>query len=347
MTDAHPLRLGIAYDFRLPPGAGFSHADLYAETLEQIRFADQLGYDMVWLSEHHFVPDGYLPSFQPVAGAIAACTSRIRISTDVALAPFHHPIRLAEDMAVLDQLSGGRMELGLGMGYAVHEFNAFGMNRKNRVSLTEEAIEILRQAWSDDAVNFSGKRYQLSNVNVYPKPVQQGGIPLWIAAQSTPGAERAARMGLNFLPQGSRGLVLDPWHRALADHGRNAQQFRVGIMRSWLVTDDRERDWPPIKAGEVYRAKMYRDWNHEAGDNFEAWESDDRIPQTWVIGNEDHLVAELSAFLLEYGITDLVTYVAPPGVRPSAHNESLERFAKNVMPQLRAAVNSARSITNY
>src|SRR5262245_18910810 len=152
---AHTLRFGVAYDFRNPPDSGIPNPKLYAQVLEQVAFADRLGFDLVWLTEHHFVDDAYLPSFAVVAGAIAARTSRIRISTDIALAPFHHPLRLAEDLAVLDNLSGGRMELGLGLAYAPHEFRAFGIPRAQRVSRSEEAIQILRQAWSGEPVRFS------------------------------------------------------------------------------------------------------------------------------------------------------------------------------------------------
>ena len=128
MSDTKPaLRFGVAHDFRCPPGSDYTMADVYAQTMEQIALVDRLGLDLVWFSEHHFVDDGYLPNFVPVAAAAAAITSRIRIGTNIALAPFAHPLRLAEDMGILDQLSGGRMELGLGLGYAPHEFAAFGM----------------------------------------------------------------------------------------------------------------------------------------------------------------------------------------------------------------------------
>lgn len=331
-----PLRLGVVYDFRRRPDSDFSTPELYAEVLEQVAFLDRLGYDQVWLTEHHFVEDGYLPSFVPVAGAIAARTERIRISTDIALLPFHNPIRLAEDLAVLDNLSGGRIELGAGMGYIDEEFRAFGIPRPQRVSRTEEAIEVLRQAWSDEPVNFAGKRYTFSGVQVYPKPVQEGGIPLWMAAQSEAGARRAARFGTHFLPQGPRPEVLDPWRQAVRDAGDDPGRYRVGIIRPWLVTDDPERDWPPVKAGEVYRAKLYREWIAASGDDASGWQHADRIPQTWIVGDPAHCVDEISRFIETYGITDIVTWVGSPGIRPSAMNESLERFANEVMPALRA-----------
>ena len=128
------LRIGVAYDFRNPPDSGRTDQQLYAEILEQVQWLDGLGADLAWFTEHHFVEDGYLPSWVPVAGAMASVTSRMRFGTDICLMPFNHPIRLAEDLAVLDNLSGGRVELGLGMGYAPHEFRGFGFPVSRRVS---------------------------------------------------------------------------------------------------------------------------------------------------------------------------------------------------------------------
>ena len=331
-----PLRFGVAYDFRNPPGFDdLSNARLYAEILEQAAFVDSLGFDLIWLTEHHFVDDGYLPSFTAAAGAIAARTARVRISTDVALIPFHHPLRLAEDMAVLDNLSGGRMELGVGMGYAVHEFAAFGILRAQRVSRTEEAVQVLQQAWSPEPVRFKGKRFAFDGVGVFPKPVQAGGIPLWMAAQSTGGAERAAAFGLNLLPQGTRATTIDPWRTGLQARGRRPSDFRVGMLRSWFVTDDPEREWAALKPSEVYRMTRYSQWALEAGDPVTEFRDPARIPQRWIIGDAAHCVAEISAFIAEYGITDLVTWASPPGMRPARMNQNLEKFARQVMPKLK------------
>ena len=121
------MRFGVAYDFRNPPDSGIDNPSLYAAILDQVAWLDGLGLDLAWFTEHHFVDDGYLPSWVPIAGAMAARTKRIRFNTDICLLPFNHPIRLAEDLAVLDNLSNGRVEIGCGMGYAPHEFRGFGM----------------------------------------------------------------------------------------------------------------------------------------------------------------------------------------------------------------------------
>src|SRR5947199_104603 len=130
-----PLRVGTVYDFRNTPQSGMDTPSLYAAIMDQVVMLDGLGLDLVWFTEHHFLDDGYLPSWVPMAGAFAARTKRVRLSSDVCLLPFNHPVRLAEDLAVLDNISNGRIEIGVGMGHAPHEFRGFGLPVLRPVSL--------------------------------------------------------------------------------------------------------------------------------------------------------------------------------------------------------------------
>ena len=329
-----PLRFGVMYDCRHVPGGDMTMTDVYAATIEQAVLADELGFDHVWFTEHHFLKDGYLPAFQPLAGAIAARTKQIRISNDIALLPLYHPIRLAEELAVLDQISNGRMEFGIGMGYVPKEFDAFGVPLRNRVSMTDEAIEILRLAWGEGPFSFRGKRYNLSNIDVHPKPVQPGGPPLWIAAMKEPGALRAARFGTNLLPQGRREEVLDPWRDAVNAKGEDPDDYRVGIIRSVYVTDDRERDWPKIREAERFRMGVYGSFMAETPDEY-GWGSSDGIPQNVIVGDATQVTQEISEFINTYGITDIATSGLPPGIEPEFMAANLERLASEVIPNLR------------
>ena len=331
------LRIGVCYDFRNPPDSGRSHAALYAEVMEQVRWLDKLGSDLVWFTEHHFIEDGYLPSWIPVASAMAAVTSHVRFGTDICLAPFNHPVRLAEDMAVLDNLSGGRVEVGLGMGYAPHEFRGFGLPVSRRVSLMNEAIEVLQACFTGERFSYSGKRYQLDGVQITPGFVQEGGPPLWVAAMSELGALRAAKYDTNFLPQGLRHRSFDPWVDALRADGRDPATKRIGIIRSILVTDDRDADWPVIRAAERYRMALYRRFFEESGEGF--GESGEPVPQTWIVGNVAQCVEQLKAFILEFGMTDIVTMAVPPGLSAEQMSPSLERLFRDVVPALRRELN--------
>jgi alkanesulfonate monooxygenase SsuD/methylene tetrahydromethanopterin reductase-like flavin-dependent oxidoreductase (luciferase family) len=333
-----PVRFGVAHDFRCPPGSDFTLQDVYAQTIEQVALLDRLGLDQVWFSEHHFVPDGYLPSFAPVAGAVAAVTTSMRISTNIAIVPFSHPIRLAEDLAVLDQLSGGRMEFGAGLGYAPHEFKAFGFPVAHRVSRTEECLEILRLAWSGEPFSYHGKRYDFDDVRVTPDPVQPGGPPLWLAVSSGPSVGRAVRFGTNILPQGPVSL-LDAWREKTTASGADPAAKRVGIIRSFLVTDDPERDWPPLRAAERYRMAVYGSFFEAAGlGNSGTFNELERITQRVFVGDVAACVTELTAFIQRYGLTDVVTWGSAPGLPPAALTPSMERFAAEVVPQVRAAL---------
>ena len=332
---APALRFGVMYDFRNPPDSGLSMPDLYARVLEQVTLVERLGYDVVWFTEHHFVEDGYLPSWIPVAGAVLGRTQRLRVCTDIALLPFYHAVRLAEDLAVLDNLSWGRIEMGVGMGYAAHEFAGFGIPVRRRVSLTEEGLDILRLAWSGERFSYHGRRYDIDGVLVTPAPIQPGGPPLWMGCMTKPGARRAARYGLNLLPQGRREDTLDTWLSDLRAAGQDPSGRRIGVLRPWLVTDDRERDWPPIREAERYRMQVYARFFEEAEVSFELG-GRDGIRQTWVVGDADHVYEELASFIDEHGLTDLITHGVPPGMAPERLVPSLERFAHEVMPRLRA-----------
>ena len=337
-----PLRIGVAYDFRNPPDSGRSDQQLYAEILEQVRWLDELGADLAWFTEHHFVEDGYLPSWVPVAGAMAGITEHMRFGTDICLMPFNHPIRLAEDLAVLDNLSGGRVELGLGMGYAPHEFRGFGFPVSRRVSLMNEGIEVLKACFSGERFSYSGKRYRFEDVQITPGYVQEGGPPLYVAAMSEAGALRAAGYDTHFLPQGLKARSFDPWVAELERTGRHPQDYRVGIIRSVLVTDDKETDWQLVRAAERYRMALYQRFFEESGEGL--GERGEPVPQTWIVGDVAHCVDELVSFIRSFGITDLVSMAVPPGLSPEQMSASLERLFRDVVPEVKRIVGS-RSTT--
>ncbi|WP_433502774.1 LLM class flavin-dependent oxidoreductase [Pseudonocardia halophobica] len=190
--------LALAFNLRAPAW-GPPAEELYAAAVDMAEWADELGFDEILLSEHHVTDDGYLPSPIVMAAAIASRTRRIRLRLSVVLATLMHPVRLAEDLAVLDVLSRGRLTVALGAGYRKEEFLAFGVNWKRRPSMMVETVETLRAAWTGEAFDFRGAR-----VRVLPRPVQPGGPPLLIAGTSEGAARRAARLGVGWEPLGGQ-----------------------------------------------------------------------------------------------------------------------------------------------
>ena len=328
------LNIGVCYDFRNPPDSGTSDQALYAEILEQVRWLDQIGADLVWFTEHHFVDDGYLPSWVPVAGAMASATSRVRFGTDICLLPFNHPIRLAEDLAVLDNISGGRVELGVGMGYAPHEFRGFGLPVSRRVSLMDEGIEVLQRCFTGERFSYHGKRYDFDDVIVTPGYVQEGGPPLFVAAMSKAGAERAARHDTHFLPQGHRDEVYGTWVDALKGSGRDPFAKRIGIIRTVIVADRDSEVAQQVMAAERYRMELYKRFFSESGQPVAR--ADEAVPQRVIIGDVDACVAELKSFVTEFNITDSVSMAVPPGLRTAQMTDSLEALFTKVVPRVKA-----------
>jgi alkanesulfonate monooxygenase SsuD/methylene tetrahydromethanopterin reductase-like flavin-dependent oxidoreductase (luciferase family) len=153
---------------------------------------------------------------------------------------------------------------------------------------------------------------------------------------SEAGALRAARFDTNFLPQGIRSRSFDPWVEALAASGRAPRDYRVGIIRSILVTDDRDTDWPLVRAAERYRMALYQKFFEESGEGF--GDRGEPVPQTWIVGDVEHCVAELTAFIAEFGITDIVTMAVPPGLRAEQMGDSLERLFSEVVPEVKRIV---------
>jgi len=197
---------------------------------------------------------------------------------------------------------------------------------------------VLTRAFTGERFSFTGKRYNFHDVKITPGYVQPGGPALWVAALAEAGAQRAARFNTNLLPQGPRARSLDPWLTMLRDSARNPEDYRVGIIKSCLVTNDRERDWPAVRDGERRRMAVYQQFRTESGGHggVAGITEETRIPQTWVVGDVDHCVQELASFIREYGLTDIVTWGVPPGMRPDQMAPSLERFARDVAPRLRA-----------
>jgi alkanesulfonate monooxygenase SsuD/methylene tetrahydromethanopterin reductase-like flavin-dependent oxidoreductase (luciferase family) len=191
-------------------------ATVYARALERIEIMDRTGYDAVWLAEHHFSDFSVCPSVHMVGTLAAARTRRLRIGTGVSLAPFYHPLRLAEEVALLDILSGGRVNWGAGRGFARVEFAAFGVPPEESASRFRETVEIVLRAWTDERLFFAGRHFHFDGIEVLPKPMQQPHPPVWMAASSDGAIDWAAGRGFS--------ILMDP-HSSPAEIGRKRRRY--------------------------------------------------------------------------------------------------------------------------
>lgn len=332
------MRFGLLYDFRNPPDWHEPDARLYAQTLEQIIYAEQLGYDSIWISEHHFLDDGYLPSLFVMAAAIAQRTSRVRIGTSVLLLPLHNALRVAEDGAVADILSGGRLDAGIGLGYREEEFAAFGILRRQRPSRMEEGLQVLIKAWSEERFSFHGRYYQVDNLAVRPRPLQRPHPPIWMASSSAAASQRAARYRLPLTMRGGPP-VYQAYAEALRAEGEDPSRFPVLTRRSVYVTDDPEAAWQQIAPYIVYQTDAYTSWGNPGVNaaTDPTLSVAERARQTWIIGNAAQVIAAIEELQRTLGLTELLSFGVPPGMPPGLMLPAIERFAREVMPHFRAA----------
>ena len=170
---------------------------VFARLEEYIVLAEELGYDSVWFAEHHFSNYGYIPNPLLLATRAAAITERVRIGTAVLVLPFWHPLRVAEDIALTDHLTGGRLEVGVARGYQPFEFRRFGLTFDQARARTDESLEILLRALTGEAFEWSSEQFEIPETTVLRAPLQQPRPPIWLAAHTPESFDLAARLGLN------------------------------------------------------------------------------------------------------------------------------------------------------
>jgi probable F420-dependent oxidoreductase len=331
------LRFGLWYDFRNPPQWPQDPTVLYRRTLESIVKAEELGWDDVWLSEHHFVDDGYCPSVLPLASAIAARTERIRIGTSVLLLPLHDPLRVAEDAAAVDILSGGRLELGVGAGYRREEFEGFAVPRSERGQRMEEAVRILRRLFAAERFSFDGRHYRYGEICLRPLPVQRP-VPLWMGAFSSVAVKRAARLGCHYVAIGPIRPLVDLYRQELRRQGRDPEAFEVAGGYPWLlVARDPQRRWREAREHFSYQIGLYARWFSEAGMSIarEARSDEDLQRQGIFILGPEEAIERIRDYVETNGVTRFYGWTVPPGLPPDWSDEHLELMAREVIPEFR------------
>ena len=214
---------------------------IYSMALDRIVIMDRAGYDAVWLAEHHFSSFSVCPSVHMMGVMAAARTERLRIGTGVSLAPFYNPLRLAEEVALLDVLSGGRVNWGAGRGFERSEFKAFGIAGEESAARFHETVDIVLNAWSSDKLTYQGKFFAYDGVEVLPKPMQQPHPPVWMAASSLPAIEWSAGKGFSILmdPHSSRrDLIQKRRHYAATLKGAGHREDGRVIPMARLIAID-------------------------------------------------------------------------------------------------------------
>jgi alkanesulfonate monooxygenase SsuD/methylene tetrahydromethanopterin reductase-like flavin-dependent oxidoreductase (luciferase family) len=326
MTD-NPAFMSLRYDLRAP-AFGVPAEALYKAALEQCAWAEDHGFLMASLSEHHGSDDGYCPSPLVMAAAIAGRTRNLRLLVAALVVPLYDPLRLAEDLAVLDLASGGRIDLILGAGYRPEELAMYDRAMEDRGRLLEEGIEVLRAAWTGEEFSYRGRR-----VRVTPRPARPDGPGLLLGGSTPAGARRAARLGLGFVPVDAS---LWPHYEAECRKlGRDpGAATDVTGPRFIHVADDPDEAWARIAPHAMHETNSYGAWLASAEALGPYSPSDDadalRASGEYLILTPDECVARVR----ESG--SLMLHPLMGGLDPDVAWESLELVASKVIPRLSA-----------
>jgi alkanesulfonate monooxygenase SsuD/methylene tetrahydromethanopterin reductase-like flavin-dependent oxidoreductase (luciferase family) len=323
----------LRFDLRNPPMAGTTMAERYRAALDMAEWADSLGFAAITLSEHHGSDDGYLPSPLTMAAAMAGRTRQIRILVAALVAPLYDPLRLAEDAAVVDNLSGGRLDLVIGAGYVPSEFAMFGVEVSERVRRATNAITTLRKAWTGEPFEYSGR-----TVRVTPAPCRPGGPGLMMGGSSEGAARRAARLGIPFMP--TDGAVWEFFRSETILLGRPDPGPYLGGDTSFVhLARDVEQGWDQIAPFAMHEANAYGRGLAVGGQGvatsaYRPFESvaELRADRQYRVLRPEELVAELSG----PGLRSLAVHPMMGGIPPKVAWESLRLLEQEVIPALQA-----------
>lgn len=323
--------------------------DIYADELAYAVAAEELGFDSVWLSEHHFTDDGYLSAIFPMMAAIAARTSRVDLGTDVILSPMHHPLRFAEDAAAVAVLAGAqrRLQLGLAIGYRDEEFAAWGVPKAERVARLVEHVEVARKAWTGERFSHHGPALDVEDLLVRPAPRRPPA--LWIGGWVDAAIRRAARIGDGYVSPSTgvrdtarRIAILDA---EAAEVGR-PEPLPVSTF-TWSAFDDGNGISPSVQAGVQHLHRGYREWYSSSSDWGGGREFGEKLSSFadgtgWIqSGSPEQLLDRLGALATAFAVErpfELGVRLHYPGMERAEVLDAMARFAEEVMAPLRATV---------
>jgi len=302
--------------------------DVVGEVLDDVRLAEEVGLSSVLFAEHHFVEDAWIPRPLTMAAAAAAVTTRLKVGSDIAIAPLVHPVTMAEDAIVVDAISGGRCVLGLGAGWREEDFVGMGVDPSQRYSLFEESVTTIRRLLNGEEVSRAGGPYRMERARLRVVPVQPGGPPIWIGATGRKGIRRAAVLGDAWImsPQVRVAELVEAkalYDEALAEAGRPSPADRP-LRREAFVAETEKEAWEGFAAGLAHEYGIVYRTRHpdfpEGGSlaDLRAW-----AEGLVVVGTPDTVREDLRELQAVLGVTEVLVRVHLPGIEPSRSRESI------------------------
>jgi alkanesulfonate monooxygenase SsuD/methylene tetrahydromethanopterin reductase-like flavin-dependent oxidoreductase (luciferase family) len=322
------VKFGLNFDLRAPD-FGIPAQTVYDTALEMTAWADARGFDFVSVQEHHGAPDGYIPTPCLMAAAFAARTRQMRIQLGALILPLHDPVKVAEQVAVLDIIAGGRLDVVLGAGYVEREFEMFRVSARKRAQLMDESIPILQRA-------LSGERFTTADREIFisPRPLQKPYPPLFLGGRVPATAQRAARFGLNLYPL--KMDIVPLYVEECRKLGRAPGQV-IGNV-GWIhVSEDPEATWREVAPHVAHVARTYAEWggNPNYASLFKGMNSVEevRAAGTYRVVTPDECLAvveDAEKTGRDIGFAPLIA-----GLDPAIGWRGLELFVQKVLPKVR------------
>jgi len=350
------MKFGMLHLFESP--AGRTDQEMVDDQISLMQAAEDYGFDSVWPAEHHFSEYGVCASPALTLATLARTTRRIRLGTGVVVLPLNHPIRVAEDFAMLDVLSGGRVELGVGRGYQPSEFQGYAVDQTRSKELFSESLEVIRRAWKDERLCFEGKHYRFHDVQIRPRPLQRPHPPIWMAALSEESFEKAGRLGLNLLFSpvfgGSLQAATDLFKRyrdAFDAAGHDPSTRQIGTLIMIYAGRTQEQARQEFAPSVIWYMRTYGRFvaPHVGQDPIEGYENYtlfrdaaqvldwDQLLATGAVicGEADYVTERLAEIRDSIGVTTMLCWTRMGGLPRELVMAHMEYMRDRVMPALR------------
>lgn len=313
----------------------------FKEALEEAIYGEELGFDSVWLEEHHSIPNHYWPSPLMALAGIATRTTKVLLGTNIVVLPFYHPVRAAEDMAMLDVISGGRAIFGAAIGYRPPEFELYDVSLDDRGARYVEMLKIIHALWTQDYVEYEGRFFKIKGC-IEPRPTNP--IPTWLGGWGELSLKRAAQLGDAWVPGPTANLekllnAQQQYRKFLAESGKNLADAPNPLTREVVIAEKRETAW---ELAEKYVMVNYRD-EYSGGWKHPLIGSQDHTPialeslsqDRFIVGNPEDCISQIQRFQESFGVDHLICRLYFAGMPHDHIMTELKLLAKEVFPAFR------------
>jgi luciferase family oxidoreductase group 1 len=345
-----PLKFGMLHLFENPIHK--TEHQIVKEQLDLMQAAEDLGFDSIWPAEHHFTEYGYCASTALMLAPIARVTKRVRLGTGVVVLPFHNPLRVAEEFALLDLMSDGRLDFGVGRGYQPVEYKGFQVDQTKSRSIFKESLDVILQAWTTGKVTYHGEHFNYDDQPVRPQPLQKPHPPVWVAGISKETFEHIGKLGCNLLCTQVFGPfpteLIDQYQGALRQNGHDPEKREVAVLCMGYVAETREQALRDFVDPVLWYYKTIA--KYVAGDRvipgYEAYNDAralaaaadwNRLVESGAVicGNPDEVIAQIETVRERYRATNVLLWTRLGGFDNRKVMKSMELMQKYVFPHFR------------